>query len=176
MTGEFSMLWKIGIKAIGYSELDMAAPSPPPHVHVLEDEEPIAPVLPASPPLVAVESPNQHPLPSEGSKPDDYEEDPEEDPKEDLEEDPKQDPDEEIEQLAQEHRDANARHAELHSLVNRMDTDITLLTARVQEEEHRAEIAEGRLIELEVLVTSEFEEEEEVPAEDADSNSTIDDA
>ncbi|KAD4981742.1 hypothetical protein E3N88_18413 [Mikania micrantha] len=128
----------IGIRAIGYSELDMASPSSP-HVHVLEDEESIDPVLPASPPLVTVESPNQHPLPSEGNETDDYEEDHEEDPEKDPEEDPDEEPsdhvsptlcapqrprfesddiarltwevkwaDDRIEQPAQELRDANA--------------------------------------------------------------------
>ncbi|KAD3639995.1 hypothetical protein E3N88_29218 [Mikania micrantha] len=84
--------------------------------------------------------------------------------------------DDRIEQLAQELRDANGRHVELRSIVNRMETDITQLTARVQEEEHWAEISEGRLIELEELVASVFEEEEEeeVPAQDADADSDAD--
>ncbi|KAD6796166.1 hypothetical protein E3N88_07062 [Mikania micrantha] len=120
---------------------------------------------------------------------DDLEEDPEADPQEDPGEDPDEEsfdrmpptlrapkrPRFEVEQLAQELRDVNARHAELCSVVNRMETDITQLTTHVQEEEHRAEIAEGRLIELEAQVASDFEEEEElVPAQDADADSDVD--
>ncbi|KAD6795336.1 hypothetical protein E3N88_06232 [Mikania micrantha] len=70
--------------------------------------------------------------------------------------------DDRIEQLAQELKDVNARYAELRSVVHMMETNITQLTARVQEEEHRAEIAEGRLIELEELVASESEEEKQL--------------
>ncbi|KAD2393435.1 hypothetical protein E3N88_40412 [Mikania micrantha] len=60
---------QIGIRDIRYSKLDMTAPSPP-HVIVLDDEEPIAPAF------------------------QDHEEDPEEDPVEDTDEDPEEDPEE----------------------------------------------------------------------------------
>ncbi|KAD6796100.1 hypothetical protein E3N88_06996 [Mikania micrantha] len=86
-----------------------------------------------------------------------------------------------IEHLAQELRDANARYAELRSVVQGMESHMVHLTTRVQEEEHRADIAEGSLIALEEQFVSdakEEEEEEEKPAQDVDSDadSTIEDA
>ncbi|KAD4888014.1 hypothetical protein E3N88_20087 [Mikania micrantha] len=51
-----------------------------------------------------------------------------------------------IEHIAQELRDVNARYAELRSVVQGMESHIVHLTTRVQEEEHRADIAEGRKI------------------------------
>ncbi|KAD4887962.1 hypothetical protein E3N88_20035 [Mikania micrantha] len=62
--------------------------------------------------------------------------------------------------------DVNARYAELRSVVHGMETHITHLTARVQEEEHRADIAEGRLIALEEQFISDAEEEEEEEEEE----------
>ncbi|KAD3639956.1 hypothetical protein E3N88_29179 [Mikania micrantha] len=78
-------------------------------------------------------------------------------------------------------RDVNARYVELRSVVQGMESHIVHLTTRVQEEEHRADIAEGRLIALEEQFVSEAEEEEEeeeIPAHDVDSDadSTIEDA
>ncbi|KAD5960574.1 hypothetical protein E3N88_12046 [Mikania micrantha] len=86
-----------------------------------------------------------------------------------------------IENIAQELRDVNARYAELRSVVQGMESHIVHLTTRVQEEEHQADITEGRLIALEeqfVSYAEEEEEEEEIPAQDVDSDadSTIEDA
>ncbi|KAD3640601.1 hypothetical protein E3N88_29824 [Mikania micrantha] len=86
-----------------------------------------------------------------------------------------------IEHMAQELRDVNARYAELRSVVQGMESHTVHLTTRVQEEEHRANIAEGRLISLEEQFVSEAEEEEEeelIPVQDVDSvaDSTIEDA
>ncbi|KAD4586584.1 hypothetical protein E3N88_24185 [Mikania micrantha] len=86
-----------------------------------------------------------------------------------------------IEHMAQELRDVNARYVELRSVVQGMESHIVHLITRVQEEEHRADIAEGRLIALEEQFVSEAEEEEEeeeIPAQDVDSDadSTIEDA
>ncbi|KAD3336844.1 hypothetical protein E3N88_32363 [Mikania micrantha] len=86
-----------------------------------------------------------------------------------------------IEHMAQELRDVNTRYADLRNVVQGMESHIVHLTTRVQEEEHRADIAEGRLIALEEQFVSEAEEEEEedeIPAQDVDSDadSTIEDA
>ncbi|KAD3336745.1 hypothetical protein E3N88_32264 [Mikania micrantha] len=65
-----------------------------------------------------------------------------------------------IEHIAQELRDVNARYAELCSVVQGMESHIVHLITRVQEE-HRADIAEGRLIALEEQFISDVDEEEE---------------
>ncbi|KAD5318111.1 hypothetical protein E3N88_18057 [Mikania micrantha] len=77
-----------------------------------------------------------------------------------------------IEHMAQELRDVNARYAELRKVVQGIESHIVHLTTRVQEEEHRADIAEWRLIALEEQFVSEAEEEEEeeeIPEHDFDS-------
>ncbi|KAD3336527.1 hypothetical protein E3N88_32046 [Mikania micrantha] len=78
---------QIGIRDIGYSELDMASSSSAPYIHIVdsEDEEPVAPVPPSSP-----APPIPSPPPSERD-----DSDPEEDPKENPDEDPKEEPKEE---------------------------------------------------------------------------------
>ncbi|KAD7117241.1 hypothetical protein E3N88_04509 [Mikania micrantha] len=86
-----------------------------------------------------------------------------------------------IEHMAHELQDVNARYAELRSVVQGMESHLVHLTTRMQEGEHRADVAEGRLIALEEFFVSdaeEEEEEEEIPAQDVDSDvdSTIEDA
>ncbi|KAD4586423.1 hypothetical protein E3N88_24024 [Mikania micrantha] len=83
---------RIGIRDIGYSELDMASSSSAPYIHIvdLEDDEPVAPVPPSSP---APSIPSPPPSERDDSDPEeDPDEDPEEEPAEDTQEIPAEGP------------------------------------------------------------------------------------
>ncbi|KAD4982105.1 hypothetical protein E3N88_18776 [Mikania micrantha] len=125
--------------------------------------------------------------PEEDPEEDDPEEDPQDDPEEDPQEDPQEDPTEESSYRMPPRFRASKRPRFESDDIARLTWESKRANDRIEhlaqelkdEEELRADIAEGRLIALEEQFVSDAEEEEEeIPAQDVDSDadSTIKDA